>query len=394
MIHHFPELEKRGATWKIWVSSLSDTDAETNLAEIHTQFTRTPGGKSTFSCVSVTSGKQKRSVWQQAIFIANSKWNAKYEKEMYNHASPTTSSEDDNTFDIISKFRPMLATTYDSHKQYPFPLILQPKIDGLRCFLFLDFDKHELRLFTRQGKPFPFIPNISDNQNLIDILQHLPRETILDGELYDPSIPFETLNGILRSKTHHLNQPNLKYIIFDTFSYHSVSSSTQSRLSLLKQHFPGYTLDLDIPFEQHHSPFLICPDFLVSDQTLFDQLHSFFLQKNYEGTIIRFPSSQYAVAKRSKYLVKRKEMIDSEFEIVGFEQGVGSMSGCVIWICSLPHDSSKTFRVVPRGTQTQRQDWFQNASSFIGKKLTVIYQELSPDGIPRFPVGKSIRLDL
>ena len=32
-----------------------------------------------------------------------------------------------------------------------------------------------------------------------------------------------------------------------------------------------------------------------------------------------------------------------------------------------------------------------NGDKYIGKKLTVIYQELTEDGKPRFPVGKAIR---
>jgi hypothetical protein len=33
----------------------------------------------------------------------------------------------------------------------------------------------------------------------------------------------------------------------------------------------------------------------------------------------------------------------------------------------------------------------EQADSFIGKMLTVKYQEMSPDGVPRFPSGIAIR---
>ena len=33
----------------------------------------------------------------------------------------------------------------------------------------------------------------------------------------------------------------------------------------------------------------------------------------------------------------------------------------------------------------------EQADSFIGKMLTVKYQEMSPDGVPRFPCGVAIR---
>jgi hypothetical protein len=37
--------------------------------------------------------------------------------------------------------------------------------------------------------------------------------------------------------------------------------------------------------------------------------------------------------------------------------------------------------------------YFKNPKLFIGKQLTVQYQGLSKDGIPRFPVGVGLRMD-
>jgi DNA ligase-1 len=39
----------------------------------------------------------------------------------------------------------------------------------------------------------------------------------------------------------------------------------------------------------------------------------------------------------------------------------------------------------------QRREWFTNGKQYIGKLLTVIYQELSEQEVPRFPVGKAVR---
>jgi DNA ligase-1 len=47
--------------------------------------------------------------------------------------------------------------------------------------------------------------------------------------------------------------------------------------------------------------------------------------------------------------------------------------------------------VRPRGTHEDRADLFKDGDSYIGKKLTVRYQELTEDGIPRFPVGIAFR---
>ena len=49
------------------------------------------------------------------------------------------------------------------------------------------------------------------------------------------------------------------------------------------------------------------------------------------------------------------------------------------------------FAVRPMGSKAERQGYFNNGNEFIGSKLTVRYQELTDDGIPRFPVGVTIR---
>ena len=49
------------------------------------------------------------------------------------------------------------------------------------------------------------------------------------------------------------------------------------------------------------------------------------------------------------------------------------------------------FWVRPKGTRAERRQWLEQAPDYIGKQLTVTYQELSEDNKPRFPVGKRIR---
>ena len=92
---------------------------------------------------------------------------------------------------------------------------------------------------------------------------------------------------------------------------------------------------------------------------------------------------------RSADLQKYKEFKDDEYKIVGFKEGDGIEKGCVIWVCETK--DHKTFSVRPRGTHEQRAEAFKSASKAVGKKLTVRFQELTEDGIPRFPVGLAIR---
>ena len=99
----------------------------------------------------------------------------------------------------------------------------------------------------------------------------------------------------------------------------------------------------------------------------------------------------YEIKKRSYDLQKYKEFQDAEFEIIGFHEGKGDEKGLVIWDCKTK--TNKHFAVRPRGTREYRAKLFEEADKYIGKKLTVMFQEYTGDLIPRFPVGKAIRVD-
>jgi len=45
----------------------------------------------------------------------------------------------------------------------------------------------------------------------------------------------------------------------------------------------------------------------------------------------------------------------------------------------------------PKGTVEEKREWFRTGSSYIGKKLSVKFQELTDEGLPRFPIGIAFR---
>ena len=88
-------------------------------------------------------------------------------------------------------------------------------------------------------------------------------------------------------------------------------------------------------------------------------------------------------------LQKYKEFLDTEYPVIGFKEGEGAEAGCVIWLCRTPE--GREFACRPRGTREDRQALFADGASYVGKPLTVRYQELTDEGLPRFPVGITFR---
>ena len=122
------------------------------------------------------------------------------------------------------------------------------------------------------------------------------------------------------------------------------------------------------------------------------EIHAYqarFVEEGYEGAMVRNITGAYAIGKRSANLQKVKTFLDGEYEIVGFNQASGNDIGTVIWVCKTPEGNQ--FNVRPRGTREVKREQYENGDSYIGRQLTVRYQELTDDGVPRFPVGIAIR---
>jgi ATP-dependent DNA ligase len=102
----------------------------------------------------------------------------------------------------------------------------------------------------------------------------------------------------------------------------------------------------------------------------------------------RYRLCQYR-SKRTNALMKYKSFQDEEAQIVGFEVGVGTEQGAIIY--RVLDKRGNEFTVRPRGTVAQRKELYQKREELLGLPLTIRFQELSKDGVPRFPVGIAIR---
>ena len=96
--------------------------------------------------------------------------------------------------------------------------------------------------------------------------------------------------------------------------------------------------------------------------------------------------------------MKYKEFMDTEYIIVNgifdIRQDTDKNNNiiqrkCIKFVCRTPNN--QIFEVVPHGTLEQREIWYKKRALFLGKELTVRYQELSEDGVPVFPIGVGIR---
>jgi DNA ligase 1 len=297
----------------------------------------------------------ERDATQQSSFEVG----AAYEKKL--------TREYHRTLDAISGgahfFKPMLAHKFDGWKGECYA---QPKLDGIRCIATKN------GLFSREGKPIYGVPHIQES--LAEIFQ-FDDAIILDGELYnhDYREDFGEISSMVRKQNptaEHLEKSRqyIQYHVYDMPSHlGKFGERSESLNRLLTQ-----TTDLPHiqPVETVHT--------MTSDEL--DETYSVWLEEGWEGQMVRLntPYEQ----KRSKSLLKRKEMQDAEFECVSIEEGSGNWTGLAKRVvCKLP--DGRTFGAGIKGNATRAVELLSETH----KVVTVQYFQLSPDGIPRFPVA-------
>ena len=340
-------------------------------------------GKKTTTAGVKCVGKQKRSDAEQAAFELNAKLNKK---------------KDDGYLDDYDKalthvvMLPMLAHSFDKRKHnISYPCIVQRKFDGVRCFAMPDG-----RLLSRKGKEFPHLNHLRADQDAVCCStgdgKMLQAVATFDGELYSDEMTFQELVGLVKRVTLKDGDDErmklIKLRVYDCYLSLNPNLDFVNRAYWLSE---AFRKDSAIP-----SGWELVENYTANNEDDIYRMQRYFIREGHEGAMVRNYEGAYALGKRSANLQKVKTFQDWEYKIVGYEQGVGKEEGCVIWKCETGHKSPSTkephiFNVRPKGTQEQRREWFNNASQYIGKMLTVKYQELTDDGIPRFPVGISVR---
>ena len=315
--------------------------------------------------------KNETTPLQQCCSEIRKKWTDKKEKERY--------YEDADTDSVQTKIFPMLAHVYDPKSKTKikspivYPCFVQPKLDGLRCVIYMS-DDNKIVTQSRTGGFFTTMGHITSQ--LGPFFQKHPK-VILDGELYTNKYQFEELVGIIKRK--HIDEadlPKMREVHFHIYDVVSLEGYTERHQFILDNRdlFPN-TFEI-VKTEEANG---------IED---FKFKFTEYIQEGYEGIMLRNKNGPY-VNNRSHDLQKYKEFEEDEFVIVGFKEANGRDSGTVIWNCATK--TGDTFDCRPIGSIEHRRELFQNAESNIGKMLTIKYQELSEKGIPRFLSGKSIR---
>jgi DNA ligase-1 len=237
---------------------------------------------------------------------------------------------------------------------------MSEKLDGVRAYW--DGEAFVSRLGNRFVAPDWFVAD-------------LPADT-LDGELWVDRKKFQKTIGIVRSGAAGDAWREVRYVVFDA---PNALGAFEDRLA----HARKVLARAAAPYARcHDHARCLGVDHLREELGRVEALGG-------EGLMLREPGSPYVVG-RSTTLLKVKTFHDAEARVVQHAPGTGKHKGRL----------GALVVELPDGTRfnigTGMSDKERGAPPRIGAVITFRYQELSDDGVPRFPsyVGERIDVEL
>lgn len=313
--------------------------------------------------------KNATTALEQAKAQAQQHWDKK-KKQGYTEDLALASTTDN----VLDAIKPMLAHVYEDHpKKIVWPAFVQPKLDGMRCIAIVSGGV--AKLYSRTQKLIETVPHIN---KALEILSG-GEDHIFDGELYTHKLSanFNKIMSILKRDEIHPDHEQIQYHVYDLPSHTDVFSQ---RIRVLEDLFKS--LDDSSPL------CMVETVYVPSEEEMFARMEQA-IEAGYEGVMYRRPGGEYE-GKRSHGLLKVKTFRDEEFEVFDVEEGNGKLQGKAGAIWCITKDGKK-FKAKMQGALDTLTDYLRDFEKYRTMKLTVKFQNYTPDGVPRFPVGIRFR---
>lgn len=340
------------------------------------------GGKLQYGTREIKLNNSGRNLEEQALLEMRKKYDDKYQSGYREEGC------DEN--DPFTTGKPMLANEYTPSLIHCWPVVVQPKLDGIRALVSLDEDgdiviqSRERRNLIKNPAQFAHI-----RSELADYLSRLPEGSWLDGEFYTHGWDFNTIASVVkRWKNLHPQHDQLNYYVYDIIEKDLLPYD--QRYNLLVEAWPT---------DQEYYSVHVIESQSATDPLEIDQLLSHYLNQGYEGVMVRqllcdnpTPEQIRAASyqcKRCNSLLKYKLTFEEEMKIIDVEEAEGTHEGLALIV--VEDSAGRKFRITPAESHEQRRQWVQNPELVIGLPYTVRYQNKTPAGAPRFPIGKGIR---
>lgn len=209
-------------------------------------------------------------------------------------------------------------------------------------------------MYSRNGNQF-FCPDF--------FTRNWPNST-LDGELWIERNTFQKCVSVVKKKTPDETEwKKIHYLVFDT---PGLNLPFKDRYQIMQEEIPK----LNNPYIR------VVHNRICTSRSDMDQELEKVLGLSGEGLMLRNPKSFYE-RKRSKNLLKVKKFLDDEALVYGYlRRPQGDIKAMLVRL-----NNGKEFKIGGGLTDAERRN-----PPKIGSRITYKYQNLSENGIPRFPI--------
>lgn len=247
-------------------------------------------------------------------------------------------------------------------------VLVQPKLDGIRSHV--SYETSKLKTKSRGNKEFPVNPNLF--KQIEDFMKE-NNLNLIDGEFYCHGEFLEDISSSVKNPIGNRLEHQIQFHIFDLpinrkpmeFYNHSNTSTNYPNVKMVK-------------------------GTIVYSEEEARKIMDVYLSEGFEGCILRNKStfmSDYELGGiRTSEIQKWKDFVDAEYEIVDIESDKNNNA---IYVCKT--QENKFFNATPKCTHEKKKEILANKKYYLNKMLTVRYQDLTPDGLPRFARGITVR---
>ena len=288
---------------------------------------------------------------------------------------------------------PMLAKVLEDNK--PFEkygtMLGQWKIDGLRCIIGATdksddiFNPVMLTYHSRTGEDWTnkmcwmdeiLLPKIS--AELLDMM--VEEGAYLDGELYLPGYSVNDINSFVKN-TQLAQHYKLQYWCYDICCENMSAEARDDFRCKNIEHKFGETLASKEAHLNNKKQLFVLPTYTIGDLDQATNHRNSFIERGFEGLILRNPSAEYQFGKRNQAMFKFKKVDDGKFIIVDIKSE-HKRSDLPLFV--LRNDiNDELFECSINKPQDVQRDILANKEKYIGKYMLVEFRNRS--GIKQCP---------
>lgn len=293
--------------------------------------------------------------------------------------------------------KPMLAFKLDAPRQARLPVMVSPKLDGIRCLIVGGVP------VSRNMKNIP-------NKAIFETLSKLRSISGLDGELI---VGDATAEDCFRQSTSgvmsHDGEPDWIFWAFDNYLEDGLFAYRHKSASKLIR-------------KLKHPRIRTVPHYTCRSAEEIDKYEALFLEQGYEGIMGRDANGIYKQGRSGKTdmaLWKLKRFADAEAIIQGFDEQMHNANVATKDALGRTERSSHKANLVPKGTlgalkvrgmsdqfggvefdigtgfsDVERQDIWNNREDWIDQVVKFRFMPIGIKDKPRFPVYLGPRADL